>query len=162
MSFPDCIIHLVCSVPLIADVSLTETNLLRELRTVTEWFPLGIHLNVPRDALSAIERQYSSEGLRRVQSEMISQYLNTGQASWKHVIAALRFMGENVLADRLEAKYFRQGEVFQYVMVLCALVPYNYVQTFVEVKIQSNAYKFYVPIQEGEYILISAHSTFCV
>ncbi len=145
-----------------ADATLTETNLLRELRTVTEWFPLGIHLSVPRDALTAIERQYSAEGLHRMQSEMISQYLNTGQASWKHIIGALRFIEKNPLADRLEAKYSRQGEVFQYVMMLCAWVPYNYVQTFVEVKIQANAYKFYVPIQEGECILISAHSTFCV
>ncbi len=117
-----------------ADAALTETNLLRELRTVTEWFPLGIHLSVPRDALSAIERQYSAEGLHRLQSEMISQYLNTGQASWKHVVAALRFVERNPLADRLEAKYCGQGEVIQYVVMLCAWVPYNYVQTFVEEK----------------------------
>ncbi len=112
-----------------ADATLTETNLLRELRTVTEWFPLGIHLSIPREALSAIERQYSAEGLHRMQSEMISQYLNTGQASWKHIIAALRFIEKNPLADRLEAKYCGQGEVIQYVVTLCAWVPYNNVQT---------------------------------
>ncbi len=98
-----------------ADDTLTETNLLRELRTVTDWFPLGLLLSVSQDALLAIQQQYSAEGLRRVKGEMISQYLNTGQASWKHVIAALRDIGRNALADRLEAKYIRarDGELIK-------------------------------------------------
>ncbi len=115
---------LVYFVSFAADATLTETNLLRELRTVTEWFPLGIHLSIPREALTAIERQYSSEGLHRMQSEMISQYLNTGQASWKHVTGALRFIEKNRLADRLETKYIgaRDGELIKCAMFVCFMV----------------------------------------
>ncbi len=99
-----------------ADATLTEANLLRELRTVTEWFPLGLLLNVPRDALLAIRQQYSAEGLPRLKGEMISQYLNTGEASWKLIITALRDIGRNALAEHLEAKHIRQGEVIKCAM----------------------------------------------
>ncbi len=101
----------------IAGVTLTEANLLRELRRVTEWFPLGLLLNVPREALLAIEERHSAEGLPRMKSEMISQYLNSGQASWKQIVAALRDIERNALADFLEEKYMSQGEVIGYTVM---------------------------------------------
>ena len=90
--------------PTVSRPSLSISLLLTELKDVTNWNLLGVHLRVPESRLTEIEtRYYQSQGLDRCKKEVLGAWLKTTPgASWKELVGALRQMDEEVLATRLE------------------------------------------------------------
>ena len=50
--------------------SLSVVGLLEKLHQVTDWYMLGVYLELPREKLSQIEKQFLNHGLRRCKTEM--------------------------------------------------------------------------------------------
>ena len=67
---------------------------------------LGLYLGVQDSELARIERTYVAEGCDRWKQKIFSLWLQrTPSASWRDVVGALRRMGENTEAERIELKY---------------------------------------------------------
>ena len=82
-------------------------NLSSELSTVPGWYQLGIKLGLQPSHLRQIEQHFSRD-IDRCKIEMVDSWLrNTLEASWRHVMTALREMGEMTTADRIELKYVK-------------------------------------------------------
>ena len=91
-----------------ADVSIeTEQLVAEELREITDWNKLGVHLGVPDPVRREIELQFSPvHGPGRCRSELISKWWRRSpNANWGDVIGALKKMEENRLAAHLEERY---------------------------------------------------------
>ena len=85
---------------------LDTATLCNELASVSEWRMLGLYLGVKKQELDQIERSHPTEGCGRWKEETFSLWLkHTPNASWGDVVGALRQMGENTEAERLELKY---------------------------------------------------------
>ena len=81
-------------------------TLCNELAGVSDWHRLGLYLGVRDYELDRIERSYPTEGYDGWKRETFSLWLRcTPSASWRDVVAALRQMGENTNAERIELKY---------------------------------------------------------
>ena len=98
------------SIPNISGNKLTLDNLGRVLDEIldvsTQWYLLGLQLNVQPGTLDSIQAQYSEP--KRQLLEMLKTWLTTGDnPSWKILIEALkcRSVGANQLAGVLETKY---------------------------------------------------------
>ena len=78
-----------------------------ELTGISDWFTLGLNLGVPHHQLEEVRRNYYSvEGLGACRRETLVLWLQrTPNASWRDVVAALRRMGENIVAERIELLY---------------------------------------------------------
>ena len=82
--------------------------LLEELRDVqTKWYNLGLQLNLTVSTQDRIKTQFTNP--RDQLLEMLKTWLSSGYQSWEMLTNALRSrnVGENQLADDLEAKYCR-------------------------------------------------------
>ena len=81
-------------------------TLCNELVSVSDWHRLGLYLGVKDYELDQIERSYPTEGCDRWKQETFSLWLkHTPSALWIDVVGALRRMGENTVAKRIELKY---------------------------------------------------------
>ena len=81
-------------------------TLCNELVSVSDWRKLGLNLGVQDYELDKIERSHPSEDCGRWMQETFSLWLrHTPNASWGDVVGALRRMGENTVAERIEQKY---------------------------------------------------------
>ena len=80
--------------------------LCNELASVSDWRTLGLYLGVQDYELNQIERSHPTEGCSRWKEEIFSLWLkHMPSASWGDVVGALRRMGENTEAERIELKY---------------------------------------------------------
>lgn len=79
-----------------------------ELKNVTDWHVLGVHLKVPIQELKAIEVNYPQDVQRR-KLETLKVWLkregNNPFNLWKKMAEALRLMDENVIANYLADVY---------------------------------------------------------
>ena len=81
-------------------------TLCNELTGVPAWRMLGLCLGVQHYELDQIERSHPTEGHDGWKQETFSLWLRqTPNASWRDVVGALRRMGENTEAERIELKY---------------------------------------------------------
>ena len=77
-------------------------SFLEETARFTEWYMLGVYLDVPREDLSHIEKQYLSQGSARCKAELFDVWMKrTPNASWELIAAALEKSGETVLAEKI-------------------------------------------------------------
>ena len=87
-------------------LKLDVTTLYNELTSISNWRTLGLHLDVQDYELDQIETSQPTEGCHGWKRETLSLWLwRTPNASWRNVVGALRQMGENVVAERIEQKY---------------------------------------------------------
>jgi len=79
-----------------------------ELKDVTDWYALGVHLKVPIRELKAIEVDYPQDVQRR-KLETLKVWLkredNNPFNLWKKMVEALRLMDENVIGKYLADVY---------------------------------------------------------
>ena len=81
-------------------------SLFPELRTVSDWYQLGINLGLQKYELNRIEQDY--QGNKRQMQPMLDLWLRrTPNTSWKDLVSALDEMGENRVAERIRKKYIR-------------------------------------------------------
>jgi len=81
------------------------TELLTELQKVTDWFTLGVFLEVPTPLLKAIMNDWSDTDQCKL--EMLIAWSNQETPTWPRVISALGEMGMTELALEIAHKYGR-------------------------------------------------------
>ena len=87
------------NVPKVGDLS-------SELKTVTDWHKLGIHLGLQAYELMQIERDH--HGNERQKREMLDLWLRRKpDAGWRDVVSALEEMEENRVAESIRRNYVR-------------------------------------------------------
>ena len=80
--------------------------LCNELTSISDWVTLGVNLGVPHHLLKEIRSNYAIEGLGACRREMLVLWLQCApNASWRDLTGALRQMGVNAVAKRIEQKY---------------------------------------------------------
>ena len=114
-------------------------NLFSELSTVSKWYQLGIKLGLQPSQLRQIEHQFSTD-IDRCKIEMVDLWLQiTPGASWKHIVTALREMGDVTTAERIELKHVKGAKGMT---IQCNRRPALY--WFITYKFN----KYYIPIDE--------------
>ena len=85
-------------------------DLSSELHSVSNWHQLGIKLGLQPYKLRQIEEETKDVERRKVEILDLWQQSTLG-ASWKMLATALREMGENITAIRIEEKYKTSGAI---------------------------------------------------
>ena len=99
-------------------------------KSVTEWYELGIQLDLSTSQLKDIEVTYKVNGMKRLRSEMFDAWLKSSpKATWGDLITALKNMNENRVASDIEAVHHSPTAGMEYIIVvdfvvsfLCALI----------------------------------------
>ena len=78
-----------------------------------KWFKIGTQLNFKPDVLKSIEGKYKSEDDRYL-PELIEMWLKRTEPkpTWAALVAALREIGEEGLADDIITKYIPTSHIF--------------------------------------------------
>ena len=89
---------------------LNVKNLSSELTTITNWYQLGLYLNLQTHDLSKIQQDHAHQGNDRQMVEMLSLWLRrTPNATWGDVVSALQQMRENRVAENIRQKHLRRA-----------------------------------------------------
>ena len=89
---------------------LNVKNLSSELTTITNWYQLGLYLNLQTHDLNNIQLDHAHHGNERQMVEMLSLWLRrTPNATWGDVVSALQQMGENRVAENIRQKHLRRA-----------------------------------------------------
>ena len=89
---------------------LNVKNLSSELTTITDWYQLGVYLNLQTHDLNKIQQDHAHHGNDRQMVEMLSLWLRrTPNATWGDVVSALQQMGENRVAENICQKHLRRA-----------------------------------------------------
>jgi len=99
---------------------LDVKNLSSELSLVANWHQLGIKLGLQPTQLCQIEIQHPLD-IERRKVEVFHLWLQGKPgASWRDIITALREMGDNATAERIELKYVKgwRGITIQHSTIL--------------------------------------------
>ena len=84
---------------------LCLSNFLEQTAEATDWYLLGVFMNLPPKDLSLIEKQFSSGGPTRCKAELFNVWIKrTPNASWELIAAALGKLGETVLAGKVRTR----------------------------------------------------------
>ena len=87
--------------------ALNVKNLSSELKLIADWHQLGIRLGLLPGQLRQIEKEHPGD-IERRKVEVVDLWLqSTPGASWRHIVTALREMGELTTAERIELKYVK-------------------------------------------------------
>ena len=99
--------------------ALNVKNLSSELSLVN-WHQLGIKLGLQPAQLSQIESQHPVDIERRRVDVFVFWLKGNPGASWRHIVTALRKMGELSTAEKIELKYVKgeRGTIIQ-----CSMPP---------------------------------------
>lgn len=74
--------------------------------TDTDWYLLGVYLELPHEQLSDIERRFSHHGHKRCKIELFDLWVRTtSDASWEQIALALDKCGEQVLAEEVRKNH---------------------------------------------------------
>ena len=80
------------------------TNLMDELRDVTDWQKLGLHLKIRQAVLEEVEM--NERDVAKIKRTMLIRWLKSNpDAAWEDVVTALKCMDENRTAKIIEDKY---------------------------------------------------------
>ena len=89
---------------------LNVKNLSSELTTITNWYQLGLYLNLQTHDLNKIQQDHAHHGNDRQMLEMLSLWLRrTPNAIWDDVVSALQQMEENRVAKNIHQKHLRRA-----------------------------------------------------
>ena len=100
-------LHKVSSVDKTFSGALSVKNLSSELSTVSKWYQLGIRLGLQPSQLHKIEQEVPTD-IERRKVEVVNVWLQSNPgASWRHIVTALREMGDLTTAERIELKYVK-------------------------------------------------------
>ena len=89
---------------------LNVKNLFTELTTITNWYQLGVYLNLQTHELDKIQLDHAHQGNDRQMLGMLSLWLRrTPNATWEDVVSALQQMGENRVAEKIRQKHLRRA-----------------------------------------------------
>ena len=89
---------------------LNVKNLSSELTTITNWYQLGLYLNLQTHDLDKIQQDHAYHGNDRQMVEMLSLWLRrTPNAAWRDVVSALQQMRENRVAENIHQKHLRRA-----------------------------------------------------
>ena len=88
----------------VADDNLVP--ILKAVVTVNEWHSLGLELGLKKDALDRVEIEKKGNVLH-CQKKMVSQWLDTGKATWRSLVEALMspLVGKEGLANELAKEH---------------------------------------------------------
>jgi len=82
-------------------------KLSNELRSVSNWYQLGIKLGLQPCQLRQIEKEHLAE-IERCKVEMLDLWQrNNPAATWRHIVTALKEMGELTTAERIQMNYVK-------------------------------------------------------
>ena len=91
---------------------LNFRNLSSELTTITNWYQLGVYLNLQTHDLNKIQQDYAHHGNDRQMVEMLALWLRrTPNATWGDMVSALQQMGENRVAKNIRQKHLRRASM---------------------------------------------------
>ena len=89
---------------------LNVKNLSSELTTITNWYQLGLYLNLQTHDLNKIQQDHVHHGNDRQMVEMLSLWLRrTPNATWGDMVSVLQQMGENRVAENIRQKHLRRA-----------------------------------------------------
>ena len=78
-------------------------DLVNGLKTVTQWYQLGIYLGLHPSALEAINRNYTH--IEECRTHMLIEWQKCVIPTWSAVVKALMGIGRERLASHLATKY---------------------------------------------------------
>ena len=84
---------------------VTLVQLTKELREVSDWFSLGLHLYIPPAELYDIKHDLTLRSTQEFRTEMLSVWMKKPGASWAQVVTALMVIGRETLAHKIALKY---------------------------------------------------------
>ena len=88
---------------------LNVKNLSSELTTITNWYQLGLYLNLQTHELNKIQQDHAHHGNDRQMLEMLALWLRrTPNPTWDDVVSALQQMRENRVAENIHQKHLRR------------------------------------------------------
>ena len=89
---------------------LNVKNLSSELTTITNWYQVGLYLNLQTHELDKIQQDHAHHGNDRQMVEMLSLWLRrTPNATWRDVVSALQQVRENRVAENIRQKHLRRA-----------------------------------------------------
>ena len=89
---------------------LKVKNLSTELTMVTNWYQLGLCINLQTHELDKIQQDHVHQGNDRQRLEMLVLWLRcTPNATWENVVSALQQMEENRVAEKIRQKHLRRA-----------------------------------------------------
>ena len=100
MHFHACLVSLLSSDVLVDDAS-QFVAIKRSLHGLTDWQGLGLQLGMNLPYLSTISKIYGNN-MEICKTTMLHSWLKTGKATKGKLVDALRRMGEDSTADKLE------------------------------------------------------------
>ena len=102
--------HLLLLAVFIMSSYPSSSEFLVELKTVTEWYLLGVHLGVPTKDLDDIDTRFgSSKGAKVCLAKVYERYKDRhGSPSWEVILEALKEIDKIALADDISKKYLSQ------------------------------------------------------
>ena len=87
---------------------LNVKNLSSELTTITNWYQLGLYLNLQTHELDKIQQDHAHQGNDRQMLVMLGLWLRrTPNATWKDVVSVLQQMEENRVAENIRQQHNR-------------------------------------------------------
>ena len=89
---------------------LTVKNLSSELTTITNWYQLGLYLDLQTHELDKIQQEHAHQGNDRQMLVMLTLWLRrTPNPTWDDVVTALEQLRENRVAESVRQKYIRRA-----------------------------------------------------
>ena len=81
-----------------------------ELQEVSDWFGLGIHLDIPPADLDNVKHNITLCSPQEFRTEMFSVWMRKlPEPSWSRVVKALMEIGRETLAHKIARKYGKTG-----------------------------------------------------
>ena len=78
----------------------------QELQGVSDWFRLGLNLDVPSEKIQEINHNPTFREIQQFRTEMFCEWMKRQlEPSWSHVVTALMKIGRESLAHKLALKY---------------------------------------------------------
>ena len=83
----------------------------KDLHEVSDWFSLGLHLDIPPAKLYDIKHDLTLRSTQEFRTEMLSVWMKKSGASWPHVVTGLMIIGREALAHKIALKYGKTVEI---------------------------------------------------
>ena len=85
---------------------ISLVDLLEETDKLTDWYTLGVFLQMPSEDLDDIEKRLSTAGLKRCKIELFKLWLQRNpNASWDQIALALEKCDQIAMADRIRKSH---------------------------------------------------------
>ena len=117
-----------------------------ELQEVSDWFGLGLHLDIPPPELYNIKHNITLRSTQEFRTEMFSVWMRKlPEPTWPRVVKALMEIGRERLAHKIALKYGKTGLLYISISsVYMSLLRDNF--SYIHIIIQSLQYTVGVPV----------------